>query len=303
MQRWLSRLLSSLGLLLIVLSLTSVLQPVQTVRVADPGLLLRQVGHTYLQTTGDSTSLIPPVEELTEGGFLLRLEREIDYDLLGIVTQQVLRDQEVRQEYELRLTDPETGEVFLGGFWPDPLLVDAGLNTEMACSGRDQEARPANVRLTMFPLPVKSSDEPTYWLLIAGSMFLFLGVLQRRLNPTPKPILAREISPDEPIGLQLGNGVYFDTEAQQLRIGDKADSLTFREAKLLTYLFNNRNQVLERQNIHDAVWGDEGVMVGRSLDVFVSRLRKKLANVPEVEIQTIHGVGYRFRNEAKTHFK
>ncbi|MEO0734982.1 MAG: helix-turn-helix domain-containing protein, partial [Bacteroidota bacterium] len=44
-----------------------------------------------------------------------------------------------------------------------------------------------------------------------------------------------------------------------------------------------------------AVWGAEGLIVGRSLDVFVSRLRKKLRGATGVEIQTVHGLGYRFR--------
>jgi len=54
------------------------------------------------------------------------------------------------------------------------------------------------------------------------------------------------------------------------------------------------NEVLPREQIHDAVWAAEGVMVGRSLDVFVSRLRKKILGTDVVSIQTVHGVGYRF---------
>ena len=52
-------------------------------------------------------------------------------------------------------------------------------------------------------------------------------------------------------------------------------------------------QLLERERILREVWADEGILVGRSVDMFVSRLRKKLAADPTVGIAAVHGVGYR----------
>jgi DNA-binding response OmpR family regulator len=69
--------------------------------------------------------------------------------------------------------------------------------------------------------------------------------------------------------------------------------LTFRENKLLLYFANHPNQVLEREEILANVWGDEGLIVGRSLDVFVSRLRKILKNDTTLQLKNIHGIGYR----------
>ena len=69
--------------------------------------------------------------------------------------------------------------------------------------------------------------------------------------------------------------------------------LTFRETKLLRLFATNPDRLLERDVILRQVWADEGVLVGRSVDVFVSRLRKKLAADPSVGIAAVHGVGYR----------
>jgi DNA-binding response OmpR family regulator len=78
-----------------------------------------------------------------------------------------------------------------------------------------------------------------------------------------------------------------------LMCGGKSQSLTFREAKLLQLFAENPDQLMEREFIINRIWADEGVLVGRSLDVFVSRLRKKLADDPSVAIVAVHGVGYK----------
>ena len=100
-----------------------------------------------------------------------------------------------------------------------------------------------------------------------------------------------ETNPKSPL-LAFGN-TQFDLANQFVLIGSERQPLTFREAKLLHYLVKNRNQVLSRDAILAAVWGDEGIIVGRSLDVFVSRLRKILQKDPTIKIVNVHSVGYR----------
>ena len=78
-----------------------------------------------------------------------------------------------------------------------------------------------------------------------------------------------------------------------LSIGGQTHTLTYRENKLLHLFAHSPNEVLERAEIMARVWEDEGVVVGRSLDVFVSRLRKYLKADPAVQIKSVHGIGYR----------
>ena len=92
--------------------------------------------------------------------------------------------------------------------------------------------------------------------------------------------------------IQLGNTV-FDYRNQKLQYNGQEQSLTFRENKLLLLFARQPNQVIKREDILEEVWGDEGVIVGRSLDVFISRLRKIIKNDPDLQLKNIHGVGYR----------
>jgi DNA-binding response OmpR family regulator len=82
----------------------------------------------------------------------------------------------------------------------------------------------------------------------------------------------------------------------QLRIvaGDQTISLTYKEAELLEMFFQNAGQVLKREDILMKIWGTDDYYKGRSLDVFISKIRKFLQADPGLEIQTVHGVGFKF---------
>lgn len=92
--------------------------------------------------------------------------------------------------------------------------------------------------------------------------------------------------------ISLGTSA-FDVCKQTIKSSNFEESLTYRENKLLTYLAENKNQVLPRKQIVSKVWGNEGVIVGRGLDMFISRLRNILKHDPKLQIKNIHGVGYR----------
>ena len=82
---------------------------------------------------------------------------------------------------------------------------------------------------------------------------------------------------------------------QNLLLRGKGGSLgiTQREADLLRLFCTHRDQVLRREDILRRIWGDDDYFMGRSLDVFISRLRKYLREDPRIEIQNVHGVGFR----------
>ena len=126
------------------------------------------------------------------------------------------------------------------------------------------------------------------------SGFLFLAalgtVLYRRKTP---PIPEAQLEENSSNQLRFGQSS-FDFANQTLWVNGQLKNLTFREAKLLNYLIQNANQVLDRERILEAIWQDEGMLVGRSLDVFISRLRKLLQEDENIKIVSVHGVGYRF---------
>ena len=70
-------------------------------------------------------------------------------------------------------------------------------------------------------------------------------------------------------------------------------SLTDKECKVLKLLHNNFGELISRDTLMQEVWINEGVITGRSLDMFISKLRKKLSADPELRITNVHGKGYR----------
>ena len=85
-----------------------------------------------------------------------------------------------------------------------------------------------------------------------------------------------------------------DLNLLQLHCDDGTRKLTYREAELIRYFFQQRNRLLSREQILEAVWGGNDYFSGRSLDVFISRLRKYFQDDPSVRIENRHGIGFVF---------
>ena len=85
----------------------------------------------------------------------------------------------------------------------------------------------------------------------------------------------------------------FDPGNFVLQNGKHEIELTQREAELLQYFLDNKNEVLKREQILTAIWGQDDYFFGRSLDVFVSRLRKIFAGDAGIKIENLHGIGFK----------
>lgn len=91
---------------------------------------------------------------------------------------------------------------------------------------------------------------------------------------------------------QLGKFT-FDTQKQTLIMGDKTTKLTTKESELLTLLCNHANEILERNYALKTIWIDDNYFNARSMDVYITKLRKHLREDPSIEIINIHGKGYK----------
>jgi DNA-binding response OmpR family regulator len=85
----------------------------------------------------------------------------------------------------------------------------------------------------------------------------------------------------------------FNLKKQTLEINSTVETLTHREANLLYYLIKNKNQVLERSFILKKLWGDDDFFSARSMDVFITKLRKKIKKDPAIQIINVRGYGYK----------
>ena len=85
----------------------------------------------------------------------------------------------------------------------------------------------------------------------------------------------------------------FDTQKQLLSIGEKQTKLTTKENELLALLCSHANEILQRDFALKTIWIDDNYFNARSMDVYITKLRKHLKDDPQIEIINIHGKGYK----------
>jgi DNA-binding response OmpR family regulator len=89
-------------------------------------------------------------------------------------------------------------------------------------------------------------------------------------------------------------GKYIFDQSNMLLISDKSKrNLTRKESALLNLLSENINQIVTREFALRTIWGDDDYFIGRSMDVFITKLRKYLSDDPAISITNIHGTGFR----------
>jgi hypothetical protein len=130
-------------------------------------------------------------------------------------------------------------------------------------------------------------------VLVLLGVALLLGRLGKISTPfamqNPDHAVIKETTSELP---ELGKFL-FDVRNQSLFLGGEIVSLTDKECKILELLNESFGDLILRETLMQKVWIDEGVITGRSLDMFVSKLRKKLSGDSELRITNVHGKGYK----------
>lgn len=88
-------------------------------------------------------------------------------------------------------------------------------------------------------------------------------------------------------------GYRFFPDRMRLEWHGEEQALTFKESELLRFFAENQNKIIRREELLNAVWGDDSLYLSRSLDVFISRLRKYLSRDASIELKNVHGIGFR----------
>lgn len=252
-------------------------------------LAMRQATDRLLDLAGDTTSTIPPVEQIAATQeYLLRLENNFNYDSLPSFLAAAFVQFGIQEKYFVTVNDCLNNLLMLG--YSQETLKDG----QQPCGGRDQKAGCFNLSVVFPDRAKKGSGNGWVWvgLLMVTGLAFATPHLFKPLNNSPLQAVESKAEVASSSLVRIGN-TQFDPVNLFVIIGGIRQQLTFREAKLLHFFVQRPNQVLERDTILAAVWEDEGVIVGRSLDVFVSRLRKILQNDPALKIANVHGVGYR----------
>lgn len=251
-------------------------------------LALRRTAHRLLKSSGDSTSQIEPIRVIDKSTFMVRLNKNFNYDNLPKLLEESFKLHQIEDNYDVSVLNCKDGELELGYNY-----LDFKKDKDVACGGRKQDKNCYDLKVTFTEKPVQSTSK-SLWLIPLWGLFLGGFIYWKRKKPIVE--IEFQINTETELSDKIPFGNSSLTFSNQiLDSGNVQHNLTYREAKLLKLFADNKNQLLERDFIMKSVWEDEGITVGRSLDVFVSRLRKMLQADEKVKITTLHGVGYKLQ--------
>lgn len=247
---------------------------------------MRLIGHELLLSTGDSTSRILPVTKLGNR-YNIQFDTEFQFNAQALVStvDSVMALTEVTSSYRVEMEECAS-EAIIYSF-----EVNQAAEPDLVpCGTRQQPAKCYSLFITLLDPPIALSEETTMgwsnmkWIVLALFVIGLLAFVLRRKTPAEPP--------HNPDLIHIGKYI-FDKRNMLLSYENTTTELTSKESDLLAALHSSVNSTLERDVILNTVWGDEGDYVGRTLDVFISKLRKKLEGDPSIKIANIRGVGYK----------
>lgn len=253
--------------------------------IARREVLLRKIGHELLLQSGDSVSRVLPVKKIAENEYQISFEKEFSFqpDSLANTTRRLLANDPLTSDYVVNVINCGNSDVAYGYAISKNRKED-----NIPCIGRIQPKACYIINIKFKPTGINTAKNG---YLLAGLPFLALvGFLFLKSGTTRK----RKTLPDskDTDTFTLGS-VLFDAKNRKLTTKEKTIDLTGTETRLLLIFALSPNETIERSRLQKEIWEDEGVIVGRSLDMFISKLRKKLELDSNINIVVIRGKGYK----------
>lgn len=250
---------------------------------AKTEILLRKLGHQLLLQSGDSSSRVLPIERITADEYRIRFEQHLTFqpDSLLNTTKDLLAKDPFNRDYIVNVLNCGTSTVAYG-------FAIAGEKEDdiVPCLGREQTSG-CYIIAIKFRQAEKSTTKGVY---ILGSLSALAFVCFALFRPSVSQKNSKVGQAAQRLTCSL---VQFDPHEKQLRINNECIDLTPTEARLMNIFALSPNETITRSRLQKEIWEDEGVIVGRSLDMFISKLRKKLETVPNINIIVVRGKGYK----------
>ena len=265
-------------------------------------ILLRRLGHEILLQSGDSTSRVLPIKKIAENEYQLSFEKAFTFRPESLVntTQRLLVKDPLTSDYVVNVVNCANASVTYGY-----AISKNKKNDIITCIGRKQPVACYMINIKFKPAGIVTAKNG--YFLGGLAVLAFVGFIF--FKPVkPQNILPENQSnkPEEQFaGLQnqsdstftLGS-MSFNAETRKLAINEQTIDLTKTETRVLRIFALSPNEAIERSRLQKEIWEDEGVIVGRSLDMFISKLRKKLEPDPTIRIVVIRGKGYKLEINA-----
>ena len=269
-------------LLLVLISLAFFVNNTSDFDLSRREVLLRRIGHEILLQSGDSTSRVLPIKKIAENEYQISFEKEFSFvtDSLVNTTKRLLAKDYQVTDYVVNVINCDNSSVAYGYAISKNKKEDI-----LACVGRKQPIACYKINIKFKPSDVVTANYKYY---LGGLAFLLLiGFVFWKIKSK------KELPKIDNNKLFTFGSVVFDAQKRQLEINDETIDLTATETRLLLIFASSPNETIERSRLQKEIWEDEGVIVGRSLDMFISKLRKKLELDPNINIVVIRGKGYK----------
>jgi len=251
-------------------------------------ILLRQIGHEILLQSGDSVSRVLPVKKIAKNEYQISFENALTFQPESLVntTQRVLAKDPHASDYVVNVVNCADASVAYG------YAISKNKKDDIvACKGRRQPIACYRINIKFKPTGIITAKNG--YLLGSLAVLAFVGfVFFKSVKP-------RNALPDsQHTGVFTLGSMSFDAETRKLMQDEKTIDLTRTETRVLRIFALSPNEAIERSRLQKEIWEDEGVIVGRSLDMFISKLRKKLEFDPNIKIVVIRGKGYKLEISA-----
>ena len=246
-------------------------------------VLLRRIGDELLTQSGDSRSRVLPVEKIQENEYQIRFENEITFkpDSLVSAIQRLLVNDPIARDYVVNVLNCGNSSVAYGYAISHNKKDDI-----IACRGRVQPKGCYMINIKFKPSGINTAANNYFLgilLFLAFAGFFFLKSDRRRST----------VLDDQNNSILTFGAVLFNPQEREMVINENTIDLTGTETRLLHIFALSPNQTIARTRLQKEIWEDEGIIVGRSLDMFISKLRKKLEFDPNIKITVIRGKGYK----------
>ncbi|MBV7532340.1 helix-turn-helix domain-containing protein [Chitinophaga sp. sic0106] len=247
---------------------------------------LRQLAHRFLLASGDSSSYILPLKQLGNNGYQISFENELAFipDSLAVIAGQLAQQHQLPVPYTLSITTLTSPDIIYG-FTSENL--EKG---NVPCIGRPLPINKYVINIYFPPVGNSNAYTNIFLAAIPALGLLIYAFLLRRRRVHQEPLEVLPVT-DAQETVMIGRYKYLPATGL-LTFENSTTPLTGKEQLLLNIFIKQINQVIDRSYLLKVGWEDEGVITGRSLDMYISKLRKKLQQDEGVSIKNVHGKGY-----------
>jgi len=252
-------------------------------------IALREVGNDLLLEHGDSSSRVLPIQAINPTVYSITFEQVLAFDPAKLDTSIKVRLKHHGLPLNYRTTviqceDQEVAHSFE--------IEESNKNVIVACGGRD-------LPIACYEIKVKFLKDTNPYLQLRIFLYVLLfgafGLLMLRFNKQKRLEDFRK----EKGALAFASFHFYPTENKLIQQAREIQ-LSKKECELLAIFVARPNEIIRREELTKRVWEDNGVIVGRSLDTYVSKLRKILQQDHRVQLINVHGVGYKLEINSKS---